>query len=430
MYSIKHVLRNAWEKIMNEVFLGKLPILDCNQNLVAYELLFRSGNHTNVNVIDNSSASANVIIDTYGQLGIENVFGNRRGFIKVDSELLMSDAICLLPKKHVVLEILRSVEITDQIIQRCIDLKQKGYQFAISNIDKLGDDKYEQLLPVVNVVRIDVNVVDKNTLVKIIKNLRRWPVLLLAEKVESREMAKECIALNFQMLQGFYFAKPEILTGKRVDPSKLSLLKMLLLVVRDSDISEIENELKFQPSLSYNLLRMVNSAASGTPRTINSIQRAIMVLGRKQLQRWIQLLLYTAGQKDGGAANALMLTAAVRGKLMESIAIVDRPHDKNHQDRAFMVGTLSLLDTLLSMEMSKIVETLSIQKDMGEALLQRRGYLGKQLELVEANEKGEILDVASILDDLGFMTMNELTNMELEASAWANRICDTTDSAK
>ncbi len=414
---------------MNEVFLGKLPILDCNQNLVAYELLFRSGEHTSVNVVDNSSASANVIIDTYGQLGIENVFGNRRGFIKVDFELLMSDAIQLLPKKHVVLEILRSVEINEQIIQRCTDLKQKGYQFAISNIDKLGDDKHEKLLPVVNVVRIDVNAIEKDALVRILKKLKRWPVLLLAEKVESQEKARECIALNFQMLQGFYFAKPEILKGKRVDPSKLSLLKILLLVVRDSDVSEIENELKFQPGLSYNLLRMVNSAASGTTTTINSIKRAIMILGRKQLQRWIQLLLYTADQKEGSAPNALMLTAAIRGKLMESIAMVDRPHDKSHQDRAFMVGTLSLLDTLLSMEMSKIVETLSIQKDMGEALLQRRGYLGRQLTLVEANEKGEILEVASILDDLGFLTMNEITNMELEASAWANRICDTKNTS-
>ncbi len=413
---------------MNEVFLGKLPILDRNQNLVAYELLFRSGNHANVNITDNSSASANVIIDTYGQLGIENVFGDRRGFIKVDAELLMSDAICLLPKNHVVLEILRSLEITEKIIQRCIELKQKGYQFAIANVDKLFD-KYEQLLPVVNVVRIDVNILDKDTLNKTIKELRRWPVLLLAEKVESRDMANECIALNFQMLQGFYFAKPEIMSGKRVDPSKLALLKILLLVVRDTDASEIENELKFQPSLSYNLLRMVNSAASGTPRTINSIKRAIMILGRKQLQRWVQLLLYTANQKEGGAANALMQTAAVRGKLMESIAMVDRPHDKNHQDRAFMVGTLSLLDTLLGIEMSQIVKTLSIQKDMGEALLQRRGYLGRQLDLVEANEKGELDKVLSILENLGFMQLGELTVMELDASAWASRICDTANQS-
>lgn len=413
---------------MSEVFLGKLPILDCNQNLVAFELLFRSGNDINVNVTDNSSASANVIIDTYGQLGIEKVFGKRRGFIKVDTGLLMSDAICMLPKKHVVLEILRSVEVTEQIIQRCVELKQKGYQLAIANVDKLFN-QYEQLMPLIAVVKIDVNVLDKDTLIGVVKKLKRWPVLLLAEKVESREVAKICIALNFQMLQGFYFAKPEVMSGKRIDPSKLSLLKLLLLVVKDSDISEIENELKYQPGLSYNLLRMVNSAASGMPKTINSIKRAIMILGRKQLQRWIQLLIYAANQKEGSMSDALMLTAAVRGKLMESIAVADRPHDKNHQDRAFMVGTLSLLDTLLGIEMPKIVEALSIQKDMGQALLQRRGNLGKQLGLIEANEKGETNKVQSMLDELGFMCMSELKAMELEATAWANRISDTASQS-
>lgn len=408
---------------MKEVYLGRLPILDSKQNLVAYELLFRSDQHNTVTVTDNSAASANVIIDTYGQIGIENVIGKRRGFIKVDTELLMHDAICMLPKKHVVLEILRSVEINDEIIQRCMFLKQKGYQLALSNVVQL-DNRYDRIMPLINVVKINITALNQNDLVNLIKKLKCWPVLFLAEKVESQETARNCIALNFQMLQGFYFAKPEIISGKRIDPSKLALLKLLLLVVKDSDVSEIENELKYQPGLSYNLLRMVNSAASGLPSTINSIKRAIMILGRKQLQRWVQILLYAAKQKDGSASDALMQTATLRGKLLEFIAIADRPHDKNHQDRAFMVGTLSLLDTLLGIEMSELVSSLSIQKDMSEALLNRRGYLGRQLELIEAHEKGEFEKVSVMLAELGFLSISEFTKMELEAAAWANRISD------
>ncbi|MDP1614804.1 MAG: HDOD domain-containing protein, partial [Methylococcales bacterium] len=181
--------------------------------------------------------------------------------------------------------------------------------------------------------------------------------------------------------------------------------------------------------LSYNLLRMVNSAAGGLPSTINSIKRAIMIIGRKQLQRWIQILLYAAKQRDGGASDALMQTATVRGRLLEAIAIADRPHDKNHQDRAFMVGVLSLLDTLLGMEMSELVSTLSIQKDMGEALLTRRGYLGHQLELIEAHEKGEYETVSSILSEMGFINMDEFIKLELEATAWANRIKDAVNQS-
>lgn len=409
-----------------EVYLGRLPILDNKQNLVAYELLFRSDQHNVVTITDNSAASANVIIDTYGQLGIENVIGKRRGFIKVDAKLLLNDAICMLPKKHVVLEILRSVEINEEIIQRCSFLKQKGYQLALSNVTHL-DARFERIMPLINVVKINITAVSQSNLLSLIRQLRRWPVLLLAEKVESPEVARNCIALNFQMLQGFYFAKPEIIAGKRIDPSKLSLLKLLLLVVKDSEVSDIENELKYQPGLSYNLLRMVNSAASGLPSTINSIKRAIMIIGRKQLQRWVQILLYAAKQREGGSSDALMLTATVRGKLLESIAMADRPHDKNHQDRAFMVGVLSLLDTLLGIAMSELVGTLSIQKDMSEALLTRRGPLGYQLALIEAYEKGETEIVLSMLTEMGFLTMQKFTQLELEAAAWANRITDAVN---
>jgi len=395
---------------MSEVYLGRLPILDSKQNLVAFELLFRADQQSTVTVTNNSAASANVIIDTYGQLGIENVIGKRRGFIKVDAKLLMHDAICMLPKKHVVLEILRNVEINDEIINRCTFLKQKGYQLALSNVVQLNK-QLRYLMPLINVVKINVNALNQNELINLIKELKRWPILLLAEKVENLETARRCIALNFHMLQGFYFAKPEIIAGKRIDPSKLSLLKLLLLVVKDTEVTEIENELKYQPGLSYNLLRVVNSAANGLPSKINSIKRAIMILGRKQLQRWVQILLYAAKQKDGSSSDALMQTAAVRGKLLEFIATADRPHDKNPQDRAFMVGVLSLLDTLLGVEMSKLVETLSIQKDMSEALLTRRGYLGRQLQLIEAHEKGEFERVLAILTELGFLGINEFTTM-------------------
>jgi EAL and modified HD-GYP domain-containing signal transduction protein len=408
---------------MKEAFLGRLPILDRKQNLVAFELLFRSSEQNKANVIDHSAASANVIIDTYGQLGIDKVMGKRRGFIKVDTELLMDDALFLLPKNQVVFEILRNVAITDEIIQRCKDLRQKGYQLAISNATEL-DKQLEQILPLVNVVKVDpkTSLMNEQTLLKLIKNLKRWPVLLLAEKVEDRQAARYCLDLGFDMLQGFYFAQPEIITGKRADPAKLSLLKLMVLIVKDKDVSEIENELKYQPGLSYNLLRMVNSAAMGLSTTINSIKRAITILGRKQLQRWVQILLYTARQNSNSGSDALMQTATVRGKLLELIASKDRPHDKNHQDRAFMVGILSLLDSLMGMDMKEIVTTLSIQKDMCDALILRRGYLGRQLELIEAQERGEFDHVQSILGELGFLEMYELTQMELEAAAWANQI--------
>ena len=411
---------------MEEIFLGRQPILDRDQNIVAFELLFRVGHSNEASVDDDLSATANVIVNAYGQLGIQNVLGQQRGFINVDAELLMSDAICLLPSKYVVLEIMESVEITSELVQRCIELKQLGYQLALDDL-KVINDGIELLLPVVNVVKVDVLEMGKETISDLVQTLNRWPVLLLAEKVESEEQAKFCMELGFQMFQGYYFAKPEIITGKRADPAKMSLLKLLTLVMGDSDAEEIEKEFKHQPGLSYNLLRMVNSVASGLPQNINSIKHAIMILGQKQLQRWIQLLLYSADKSGKSMSNALMLTAATRGKLMELIALADRPHDKSYQDRAFMVGILSLLDVLLGIEMPSIVDKLGIPEDMSQALLQRDGRLGVQLKLIETNEKGESESVQAMLTDMGFLGLGEFTNIELEALSWANRIGDTAN---
>jgi EAL and modified HD-GYP domain-containing signal transduction protein len=405
---------------MEGFFLGRQPILDRNQNLVAFELLFRQ-EETEESVSIKNDLSASVIINAYCQLGIQNVLGKQRGFINANPELVMSDIINLLPSKHVVLEIKETATVTAEFMQRCNELKQKGYQFALDNIVEMNS-KVEQLLPVVSVVKVDVLVLEQNALAKLVTELNRWPVLLLALKVENREQEKRCMQLGFQMFQGYYFAKPEVLSVKRADPGKLSLLKLLTLVMGDSDIEELEREFKHQPGLSYNLMRMVNSVASGLPQKINSIKHAIMILGRKQLQRWIQLLLYTANQSDDSMSNALMQTAATRGKLMELIATAERPHDKNHQERAFMVGILSLLDVLLGIEMQQIVDKLGIPDDMSQALLVREGRLGQELKLAEANEKGEVAAIQSLLTELGFLSLNELADIEIQAIAWANRI--------
>ena len=375
---------------MEGFFLGRQPILDRNRNLVAFELLFRQDEAEEaVNITDDLSASANVIVNAYGQLGIQNVLGRQRGFINADPDLIMSDIISLLPCKHVVLEVREPASVSAEFMKRCDELRQKGYQFALDNVIAINST-IEQLLPIVSVVKVDILALEKAQLVELVSKLNRWPVLLLALKVENREQEAYCMQLGFQMFQGYYFAKPEVMTVKRADPGKLSLLKLLTLVMGDSEIEEIEKEFKHQPGLSYNLMRMVNSVANGLPQKINSIKHAIMILGRKQLQRWIQLLLYSANQSDDSMSNALMQTAATRGKLMELIAIAERPHDKNHHERAFMVGILSLLDTLIGIDMQQIVDKLGIPDDMSQALLTRDGRLGLELKLIEANEKGEI----------------------------------------
>ena len=409
---------------MQEIFLGRQPILDRNQNLVAFELLFRSGQTNAANVTDDVFATASVIVNAYGELGIQKVLGQQRGFINMNAELLMSDMIQLLPKSQVVLELLETVEITDDVVRRCTELKQMGYQLALDDVTGVND-RIKPLMPMVNVVKVDLIQLKAEELPGIVKALKRWPVTLLAEKVESAEQANHCAALGFQMFQGYYFARPQIISGKRADPAKLVLLQLMTLIMGDGETGDIEREFKHHPGLSYNLMRMVNSVACGLPQKISSIKHGIVVLGRKQLQRWVQLLLYTAGRSGAGMAGALMQMAATRGKLMELIAAVDRPSDKDYHDRAFMTGILSLLDALLGMPMQEIVAQLSLADDVGLALLKRDGSLGRKLVLIEAYEENDVAAVQSMLAELGFLSLAKLITMELEALDWANKIGET-----
>ncbi|HNO75336.1 EAL and HDOD domain-containing protein [Nitrosomonas mobilis] len=406
---------------MDNIFLGRQPILDRQQNLVAYELLFRPGQVDSVHVADNVNASANVLVNAYGQLGIQRVLGNQRGFINVNQELLLSDAILLLPHQHVVLELLESIVITPEIVQRCLDLKQKGYHLALDDVTTI-DERLESLLPIVNVVKVDVLALTDAAIEQLITRLKRWPVVLLAEKVENPVRARLCMDLGFELFQGFFFAKPEIVSGKQIEPSNLSMLQLLSLVMQDGEIEKIEQLLKHQPGLSYNLLRMVNSVAGGLPQKVGSIKQAVMVLGYQQLQRWVQLLLYAVNSSGENNTNALMQTAAIRGRLMELIAAMDRPHDKSYQDRAFMTGIMSLLDALLGMNIQEVVDKLEMPEEMTRALLKREGRLGQQLLLVEASENNDLIQVDKIIVDLGFLDTSALTHAELSALEWAGQI--------
>lgn len=409
---------------MESYFLGRQPILDRNQNLVAYELLFRQEQTQEAaKVTDDLSASANVIVNAYGRFGIQNVLGQQRGFINADLDLIMSDIISLLPSKHVVLEVRVPEQITAEFLHQCHELRQKGYQFALDNIVSI-DSKIEQLLPLVSVVKVDVLALETSELEKLVAALKRWPVLLLALKVENREQEVRCKQLGFQMFQGYYFAKPEVMSVKRTDPGKPSLQKLLTLVTDNCDHEAIEREFKRQPGLSYHLMRMVNSVAGDLPRKINSIKHAITLMGCGQLQKWIQLLLYTSGSAEDGMPDLRMQNAVERGRMMELIAAAERPHDKNHHERAFIVGILSLLDELLGIGMQQIVNKLGISDDMYQALVTREGRLGQALKLLEADERGDHTAVQSILADLGFLNLDEFNGIKIQASGWASQTGD------
>lgn len=406
---------------IKDIFLGRQPILDREQRIVAYELLFRDGKSADATVTDDMQATASVIHHAFSEMGVQTVLGKQLGFINVSADMLLSDMVELLPKSQVVLELLETIRVTDAVIERCRALKQQGFTLALD--DFVFDESFRPLLALVDIVKVDLLLHSADELRLVVEKLRQWPVKLLAEKVDSAEQAAYCLSLGFDLFQGYYFARPQVLTTKRADSNQLALIQLLGLVLRDADTSQIEQIFKQHPNLTYSLMRLVNSVASGVHRPIASVSQAITLLGYKQLQRWLQLLLFTL---QGGASypSPLLLLAATRGKMMELLA-AKLQRNPDYCDEAFMAGILSLIDSLIDKSLADIVSELGLGERLAAALLRREGELGGLLQLVESVEQADLSHTHLLLAHVGTLSLTDLTMAEINAMSWANQIAET-----
>jgi len=408
----------------SEIFVGRQPIVDRRQKLIAFELLFRAGHTATGMVNDDMRATASVIANSFGEIGLDKVLDGHRAFINFSRQMLMSDLVDILPPDKVVLEILETVDVGDQeILERLFELKQRGFKLALDDVITAGPD-LNAVRGVVDIIKLDLQRIAPATLPALVMQFKLWPVRVLAEKIDSQEQGQRCLELGIDMFQGYYFARPEIISGRRLDPARAALLRLLAMVLSDASDLQIEAELKRHPQLIFNLLCIVNSVAYGTGKKVTSLRDCLVILGRRHLQRWIQLLLYAGPDKDM-AGNALLHTAATRARLMETLTQCATRPNGEAQDRAFMVGILSLLDVLWQIPMTDIVKQLPIEPRVAEALTSRCGWEGKLLSLIESKEANDVEAVESAFRGLQGITLKDLIQADFEAMIWANQLSTT-----
>lgn len=406
---------------VRDFFLARQPILDRNQKLIAYELLFRNAKTGPANITNDLSATASVIAHT-AQLGIEKVIGDVLGYLNVDAAVLMSDIFEFLPREKVVLEIVETMKVTPEILARIGELVQAGFKFALDDVITDSED-VQQLLPFVEIVKFDLRDMPLSALLKLTPKFKLAGKKLLAEKVETNEQFKICLDLGFDYFQGYYFAKPHIMTGKKLSPSQMAVMKLMALVTGDADSAEIEQAIKRDVSLSLNFLRLVNAPAFGVRQRIDSLSQALLVLGRDQLRRWLQIMLYAEPCKKGYSMTPLLTLATTRGKLLELIAEKLKPGKRKMADTAFTVGIMSLMDTLFGLKMEQILDEIAVVDDVRDALLSRKGCYGDILciaEYVERIEECGPLLIAKL--DALHLSSEDLYQMEVTAFEWSNRI--------
>ena len=410
---------------MRNFYLARQPVLDRNQALYGYELLFR-GSAQGAADIDPAaigsglSASASVIHHA-SQLGLPRAIGDATAFLNVDKEVLMSDMFAFLPRERTVLEIVRSVEPDDAVIGRMTELASHGFRFAAEA--SAHGASLARLLPVIDFVKMDLRELPVVTLLSLAPRLRTTGKRLVAEKVETHTEYRTCLDIGFDYFQGYYFAKPTVMAGRKLSPSQTTVLDLMNLVTSEADNSEIEKVVKRELTLGLNLLRLVNTPAVGATRRIESISQALILLGRRQLQRWLQILLYAEPGVRGHSQTPLLMLATTRARLMELLAQRLRPGQRNVADVAFTVGMMSLMDTLFCIPMQDIVEQIPVIDEVRHALLVRRGFFGELLRLAESIERMEDAqdEVMPALNDLS-MNGDDLAELEVEAFEWSDKV--------
>jgi len=405
----------------DSVYLARQPILDATGTLIGYELLFRSSPADVADHDDSVLATSTVIAHAFGDIGIQQVLGALDGYLNVDIEFLFSNLVETLPPERVVLELLEQRVMDGPAEERCQALRGRGYRIALDGF--VGNlDERSKLLPAVDMVKIDFTRIDPLLLPYIVKMVRKHQVRVVAEKIETQEQFEQAKALGIDLFQGFYFARPQMMSAKRSKPANLALLRLLSLVMGDSDIREIEDEFKHHPALALNLMRLVNSAAAGNRHEITSVRHALVLLGRRQLQVWLQLLLYTADRSNGAMRNPLLQLAAVRGKLMELCAtrVVGDSHGLAEQ--SFITGILSLMDVVLEMPHSEILRELDLPAQVSGALLSKGGQIGDLLVLAEALERDDRPTLASVLGRVPHLDGGALAPLQAEAFRWAHQL--------
>lgn len=399
------------------VYLGRQPILDRSGALSAFELLFRSGAANFARVTDDADATSQVIARLIGDMGLGATLGNYTGYVNVDRAVLMSDTVRLLPPERFVLEILETVVFDEALFARCNELRSWGFRLALDDVSQVSPSLLA-FLPCVDIVKIDFLACPRERLGELIRTVKRHGKTLLAEKVETPADHDAAMRAGFELFQGYHFAKPQVLTSRRIVSSRDALLRLLVLLSDDPEIEELEVELKRIPNLVIQLLRLLNSGAFSLARTISSLREAIMMVGMRQIMHWVQLLLFADGRVEALRTDPLVQLCGTRARFMELAARRTRPGDNRFADAASITGVFSLVHVLFGVEIEDIVATLPIHADIRRALLERQGELGLLLDAAEAAESGDQMPIRAACEALPVLTPNDLTTLGLAAAAW------------
>jgi len=399
-----------------EHFIARQPIFDTKGRVYAYELLFRSGLHNYFDCDDQDHAAASVIANSNLLFNLEEMTGGTKAFINCTRKVLVEDLMETLPRQLAVVEVLEDIEPDDAIIAACQRLKNQGYILALD--DFVYHENFEPLLDLADIIKVDFLLSDVAEQERLAKTMIPRGIKMLAEKVETHEVYEQAKKMGYQLFQGYFFAKPIIISRKDIPTNKIQFLRILKDIhAPEVDFKKLALTIQSEVSLSYKLLKLINSAAFALRHKVTSILQALSLLGLREIRSWVSLLSIASMADDKPAE--LVVSSLIRARLCEQLAQPCKIGDR--QSSMFLMGLFSLLDAIMSRPIDEILQEITVEKDIMEALVGTPGTLRTILDLVIAMEKGEWEQVSNLAAELQIEEQS-LSATYLDAVKWAQDI--------
>lgn len=397
-----------------DVFVARQPIFDASGETYAYELLYRRTGATSVaEGVSSDVMASEVLVHTFLNIGMDRMTGGHRAFLNFTREMLVRGMHQLFDPQSVVIELLETVVPDDEVVAAAKGLVDAGYILALDDFE--FTPAFEPLLKIARIIKLDVLNKSDEELKSNYDRVASYGGTILAERVETQAVRHTCHTIGYRLFQGYFFSKPETLARRDLSAAQLTILRLMNLL-RDPNTTDaaIEDAFRTDVSLTYKLLRTVNSASMGG-RGIESILHAVRMVGRAQLHKWLSLLLVTSVAGKGGTDAELVRLAIQRARFCEMVARQGR--DLRSAEALFMVGLFSMLDAILKVPLGDVLHRIDLTDEVRRALLARSGPYAPTLSMAEAYERGSwhAVDAESQLLGVDASILGELY---LEAVHW------------
>lgn len=399
---------------MQNVYVARQPIFDKNKKIFAYELLFRDGTANYVPEIDGDVATTSLLANTFFTIGIDALASGRKAFINFTQNLLEKRVPLLLPKATTVIEILEDVKPGPVLVDACVQMAAEGYTIALDDFVYLPE--LEPLIAMADIIKFDFRLTPKAAIEDYLRQLSRNSLCLLAEKVETHEEFEAAQEMGFELFQGYFFCKPEIIQGREIQGSQLTLMMIMAQINSDTfNCDELERLIARDMGLSYKLFKYLNSAFFARANKVTSVKQALVYLGEKEIRRFVSLVAMS--RLAEGKPDELIRAACIRGKFCEFLGA--DAHELSSPSEMFTLGMFSLIDAVIDQPMEKILDELPLSNPIKHALVNAKGRLAGYIELVRSYEAGQWDRVARLSQALK-IDGTILPALYLQACQWSD----------